>query len=204
MKMNWLYCLLKIFFVPFFTIFFRTEVHGLENIPKEGGMILAANHKSNWDPPFLGTYLFRPVSYMAKEELFRNKIFAWAIRKCYAFPVKRGAGDRSALKNAVKELKKGYCVGIFPEGTRSKDGKLRAAGSGVSLMAQMANVPVVPSAIIGTEKIFSKKNFLPKLKVIYGKPLFFDRKKKSREDLDEFTKKIMTEIQNMLDKYDKP
>ena len=89
-----LYSLLQLIFSIFFKLFFRAEIYGRENMPKDGAVILAANHMSNWDPPFVATFLHRPVSYMAKIELFKNPIFGRAITACHAFPVKRGAADR--------------------------------------------------------------------------------------------------------------
>lgn len=193
-----LYDILQIFFRPFFRILFRTEVVGKENMPKDGGVILAANHMSNWDPPFLATYLDRHVSYMAKEELFKNPIFGAAIRSCHVFPVKRGSADRGAIKTAISRIKEGMCLAIFPEGTRSKDGKLHKAEAGISLIASMSKAPVVPAAIIGTRDIFSAGNWFPKLKVIYGKPLYFEGKHGDKEALQNFSQKIMEEIANLI------
>lgn len=189
---------LRIFLRPFFRCLFKAEAVGVENMPKEGGVILAANHLSNWDPPFLATYLDRYVSYMAKEELFKNPVFSWIITRCFAFPVKRGTADRGAIKKALGRLKDGMCLGVFPEGTRSKDGKLGKAEAGIGLIAAMAKVPVVPAAIIGTRSIFSEKNRFPKLKVIYGKPIMFTGKISDKEALNDFSQQIMTEIAALI------
>ena len=118
-----LYRILHVIFPAFFRLLGAKD-YGAENMPQEGGVIVAANHMSNWDPPFLASFLQRPVSYMAKQELFEIPIFGTVIRWLFAFPVRRGAADRSAVKAAVKELRAGRCVGIFPEGTRSKDGEV--------------------------------------------------------------------------------
>lgn len=193
-----IYDVLQVFFRPFFRFVFRTEVVGAENMPKEDGVILAANHLSNWDPPFLATFLDRHVSYMAKEELFENPVFAWIISACHVFPVKRGTADRGAIKTALSRLKNGMCVAIFPEGTRSKDGELHKAEAGISLIAAMGKVPVVPAAIIGTNKIFSSKNFFPKLKVIYGEPIYFEGKASDKVALQDFSEKIMKEIASLI------
>ena len=158
-------------------------------MPPEGGVIVAANHMSNWDPPFLASFLQRPVSYMAKQELFEIPIFGTVIRWLFAFPVRRGAADHSAVKAAVKELRAGRCVGIFPEGTRSKDGEVHRFGAGVALLASMSGAPVVPAAIIGTNKM---KN----LRVVYGTPISFEGKA-TRETLDEFSNKIREEVVRM-------
>ena len=177
-------------------IFFRTKVIGAENIPATGGFILAANHMANWDPPFLGTFIAREVNFMGKEELFKNPIMAAICRGLHVFPVKRGAADKSAIKTALKIIKNGDCFGIFPEGTRSKTGKIRKAESGVSLIAAMTKAPIIPAAIVNTNKIFKEKLF-PRLAVVYGTPIYFQGNSKDKVQLDEFAQKIMAEISKL-------
>lgn len=193
------YTCLKIVFQIIFGILFRPIVRGRENVPKTGGVIMAANHLSNWDPPMAGTYMPRPVAYMAKEELFKPAAAGAVIRALYAFPVKRGAADRSAIKTALGILKQGLCLGVFPEGTRSRDGKLGKAESGVALLAAMGKVPVVPTAIIGTNKIFQNGGLLPRIKIIFGEPLYFEGKHNDKEALNAFAAKIMSSISAMID-----
>lgn len=188
------YAFMRIFFRALFGIIFRTKVIGKENIPSQGAFILSANHLSNWDPPFLATFLDRDVCYMAKEELFKNPIFAATIRALNVFPVKRGTADKNAIKNAVKILKGGGCLGLFPEGTRSKTGKLGKAESGISLIAAMTKAPIIPAAIINTNKIFSSEVKFPQLAVVYGKPINFSGNVKDKEFLNEFAQSIMSEI----------
>lgn len=192
-----LYHILQIVFSTFFKLFFRAEIIDKENLPEEGAVILAANHMSNWDPPLLATFLKRPVAYMAKEELFEHPIFGSAIRACHSFPVKRGAADRAAIKTAITALKQGYCLGIFPEGTRSRTGKMHKAEAGVGLIAAMTKAPVVPAAIIGTDKIFANGGHFPKVKVIYGKPMHFTGDRKDKASLEAFSQSIMDEIAKM-------
>ena len=179
-----------------FGVIFRTRVIGLENVPNEGALIVAANHLSNWDPPFLGTFLQHEVCYMAKEELFKNPIFAAAIRALHVFPVKRGTADKTAIKHAVKLLKEGQCLGIFPEGTRSKTGKIGKAEPGVALIAAMTKAPIVPALIVDTNKIFGDKWF-PQLTVVYGKPMCFEGNIKDKEALAEFSQSIMVEVEKL-------
>lgn len=193
------YTCLKTFFRIIFGILFRPIVRGRENVPGNGGMIMAANHLSNWDPPMAGTYMPRPVAYMAKEELFRPAVAGAVIRSLYAFPVKRGAADRSAIKTALSVLKQGLCLGVFPEGTRSRDGRLGRAESGVALLAAMGRVPVVPTAIIGTNRIFQNGGLLPRIKIIFGEPLYFEGKHNDKEALNAFAQKIMNRIAAMID-----
>ena len=183
-----------------FGIIFRTKVIGYENIPQEGSLIVAANHLSNWDPPFLGTFLGREICYMAKEELFKNKFFAATIRALNVFPVKRGTADKNAIKHAIKLLKDGQCLGIFPEGTRSKTGLIDKAEPGVALIAAMTKAPVIPSLIVNTNKIFGEK-FFPQLAVVYGKPMNFQGNIKDKDSLAQFAQNIMNEIESMQKKF---
>ena len=174
------YKIFKIICRLWFGAILRTRVIGAENIPASGAFILAANHVSNWDPPFLGTFIGREINYMGKEELFKNPIMAWICRNLHVFPVKRGAADKNAIKTALKLLKDGKCFGIFPEGTRSKDGKLGKAQNGVSLIAAMSKAPIIPAAIVNTEKIFSSERFFPQPAVIYGSPMKFSGSTKDK------------------------
>lgn len=198
-----IYFVARLVFCTFFKILFRAEIIGKDNLPAQGSVIVAANHMSNWDPPLLATFLPRPISYMAKEELFANPIFGAAIRKCHAFPVKRGAADRTAIKAAVSVLKLGKCLGLFPEGTRSRDGKMKKAEAGVALIASMTGAPILPAAIIGTDRIFSTEERFPKVAVIYGEPMQFTGDRKDKEQLADFSQSIMNEIAKLKDKYEK-
>lgn len=188
------YRLTRIIFKILFKIFFRPKIIGLENIPKDGAYIFAANHMSNFDPPFVGTFSGRIVCYMAKEELFHNPILAAALRSIYVFPVKRGAADKGAIKNAIKILKDGGCLGIFPEGTRSKTGKIGKAESGVSLIAAMTKAAIIPAAIVNTDKIFSAEVKFPRLALVFGKPIYFNGNTKDKDEMANFAQSIMAEI----------
>ena len=129
----------------FYHLRFKIKVIGRENIPEKiGGCIIASNHVSNNDPPFIGVVFKGKYTFMAKEELFKNRFFAWLIRKLGAFPVKRGAKDFAAIDKAIESLDKGRTFIIFPEGTRSKTGELGRPKSGVSIIAVRAKAPVIP------------------------------------------------------------
>ena len=188
------YKIFKILCRIWYGIFLRTKVIGAENIPATGGFILASNHMANWDPPFLGTFSPRIVNFMGKEELFKNPIMAAICRGLHVFPVKRGAADKAAIKTAVKILKSGERLGIFPEGTRSKTGKLGKAESGVSLIAAMTKAPIIPAAIVNTDKIFSAAVKFPRLAVVYGTPIKFEGNAKDKEQLANFAQLLMSEI----------
>ncbi len=138
--------LVEIFFLH---IRFKATVINRENIPDlSGGFIVACNHQRYDDPPVLAGVFKGRFSFMAKSELFKNKLFAWIIKQCGAFPVVRGAKDSAAIDRAVEDLKKNKIFIIFPEGTRSKTGVLARAKSGVAVIAGMADAPVLPVCIM--------------------------------------------------------
>ena len=129
---------------------FRTTILNIGNIPREkGGFIVASNHQKYDDPPLIAATFRGRFSFMAKSELFeKNKLFAWLIRKCGAYPVVRGGGDTAAIDKAVKELRLRRIFVIFPEGTRSKTGALGRGKSGVAIIAGQSGAPVVPVCIM--------------------------------------------------------
>lgn len=139
----------KLVEIYFKHIRYKMTVLNPENIPQlKGGFIVASNHQSYSDPPAVAAVFKGRFSFMAKSELFKNKLFAWLITKCGAFPVVRGSKDNSAIERAVSDLEKNKIFVIFPEGTRSKDGVIARAKSGVAMIAGMANAPVVPVCIM--------------------------------------------------------
>ncbi len=136
---------------------FFIKVVGRKNFKVEGGCLVICNHKSNWDPIVLGfSNTYRPVGYMAKEELFRSKPANFFLRRLHAIPISRGKGDIGAVKAALKALRAGETIGIFPEGTRSKTGELLPFGQGAALFALKTEVPVVPVYISGDYKLFRR------------------------------------------------
>ena len=175
------------------------NVEGRENIPGKGAIIVAPNHKSYWDPPVIGTAVNnRIIHYMAKEELFKNPIFGWIIRQFGTFPVKRGTVDRQAVRQAVRELKSGNPLGIFPEGTRIKREGLGRFHSGMASLALMTGTPVVPVAVIGTMDL-PKKN--GPLAVLIGKPIEVKKERPTDEKVAELNDIVKGEIQKMMDEY---
>jgi 1-acyl-sn-glycerol-3-phosphate acyltransferase len=178
-----------------FKPWYRVEAIGSENIPNEGGVLLCSNHIHNLDPIIVGTSVKRPVHFMAKEEIFRVPVLGSIVRKCNAFPVKRGMSDREALRNGMGVLKDGNVLGLFPEGTRSKTGELGKGLAGAGFFALRTNCAVVPCAIIGPYKNLSK------LKVIFGKPIDMDHLRKNKASAEEVTELIMSEIHKLIKEY---
>jgi len=149
----------------FFRIFLNVKISGSENIPKTGGIMLAPNHTSNWDPPFIGSMSTRPVNFMAKSELFNNKFFGWLIKNLGAFPVERGSADVEAVKNTIRLLKDGNAVVLFPHGRRIKQDEDVPIKDGAVMIAVRSRVPILPVYISGEYK------FRKKIKITFGKPL---------------------------------
>lgn len=172
---------------------YRIQVIGKENFPKEGGVLLCANHIDNLDPPVVGITAPRPVRFMAKEELFQMPVLKGLLPRLHAFPVKRGMSDRQAMRTALSVLKNGEVVGLFPEGTRSKTGELQKGLAGAGFFALRGNAVVMPCAIIGSYKPFRR------LKVIYGKPLDMTPYRERKASAEEVTEVIMDEIRKLIE-----
>ncbi len=141
--------------------YFRGRIYGAKKVPMAGPLIVVANHASNFDPPLLSNCMRRPVSFMAKESLFKVPVFAPAIRAYGAYPVKRGSADRSAIRAALQQLEQGWAVGIFLQGVRTPDGRMSEPKLGAALIAAKAQVPLLPVSLWGTERIISKGSALP-------------------------------------------
>ncbi|MEH7075618.1 lysophospholipid acyltransferase family protein [Neobacillus drentensis] len=170
---------------------YRVEAIGLEHFPKEGGVLLCANHIHNFDPIIVGIMAPRPVHYMAKEEIFSVPVLGNIVRKCNAFPVKRGFSDREALRTGLKILKDGFVFGLFPEGTRSKTGELGKGLAGAGFFALRSTAAVVPCAIIGPYRSFRK------LKVVYGEPIDLEEMRKEKASAEQVTELIMSKIDKL-------
>ncbi len=153
----------------FAKLFFRLQVIGLEHVPKEGGVIVSANHSSYFDIPLLGCALNRPIDNIAKSELFQNKLIAAFLKSLGGFPVRRGKGDHTAMKEAAGRLKAGRLLSIYPEGTRTKDGALQKGKAGIGMLVATSRAPVVPVFIEGTYHIRPFRQ----VTVCFGKPIDF-------------------------------
>ncbi|WP_077308950.1 lysophospholipid acyltransferase family protein [Terribacillus halophilus] len=174
---------------------FRIKVYGKEHVPKEGPVLVCSNHISNFDPPVLGITCPRDIAFMGKSELFKFKPLGWLMKNLNVFPVKRGMQDRSALRVGLDLLAEGKTMGLFPEGTRSKDGTLGAPLPGIGFFAMRSEAKVVPCAIIG-----SYKGVKP-LKVIYGPPIDMQELRERKAPAKEVSQAIMDEIQLLINEH---
>lgn len=172
-------------------VFWRASVTGTENVPRTGPLIVACNHRSYLDPPGMGCFCPRRISFMAKKELFDIPVLGAAIRGVGAYPVDRRGSARAAIKRSLEVLQGGGAVGIFPEGTRNRDGSVQPQ-TGVALLASLAGAPVVPAHIAGSDRATR----FPQIKVAFGPPITLPAgRKATHDDLAKFTADIMQAIQ---------
>ncbi len=172
MKLWYPFC--RMCFRMYLTVTYFGRVYNREHVPDDGPVILVSNHQSFLDPMIVGYGLQREVSYMARDSLFRNPIFGWFIRSVHAFPVRRGEADMRAIKETFKLLKDGKVVLMFPEATRTRDGKITPFKPGLALLAQKAKATVVPVVIDGAFEAWPRTSLVPKpfvpVSASFGKP----------------------------------
>lgn len=180
---------------------FRIHIEGKEHVPADKGYILIANHRTNADPLFLAVPVRPQVYYMAKAELFKNGFLKWLMHHLGAFPVERGKGDTGAIDWAKEIIRKGGVLGMFPEGTRSPDGKPLRPKSGVAMIAGQTHADVVPCGI----SFEGKLGFRTKVTIRYGAPISyeqmgFDGGEIKPHQMKEASRILMDHIIALLDK----
>lgn len=193
-----LYVFARGIFRLIFRFVYRWKIMGLHNVPTQGPAILCSNHISLWDPPAVGSPIERKIVFFAKDELFRPPVLGWIIRGLQAIPVKRGQGDRTAIKTALQVLADQKILGIFPEGTRSKTGEVSQAQTGVALFALKSGAPVIPAAIIGPYRMFRP------IHILYGPPVDlseFQDQKTTSAVLEQVSQKIMNAIAELIESH---
>lgn len=182
----------------FFSVFLRVRVIDADKMPREGGVIVAANHESMLDMFMIGYRVPRYIKWMAKEELFKNKLVAKFITACGAYPVKRSTRDVSAARTTFEMLERGEPVGIFPQGTRAKgNGRTHRAKHGVAKFAVEAGVPVLPVAIWGKIRLFGR------VFVRFGDPICLpapqENEKYTKEDYQRLSQQILDTIYTLME-----
>ena len=198
---GWFYRAAKMVAQPIIKILFKMRFEHIDRVPATGPVIIAGNHVSYMDPVMIciGEPVSRPVHFMAKIELFGNgSIFNWMLRNLHAFPVRRGAADREAIATAADILRRGGIVGIFPEGTRVRGGKVSQGEEGAAFIALRTGALIVPVGICGTDRIQppgeKKWHYVP-LNAYFGEPIDpagFDGGRKER--LEAITAAVMAGI----------
>jgi len=160
-----------------YATYFRWCVFNAERVPLQGGVILASNHASFLDPPLVGSGLKRGINYLARESLFRFPGMGALLRSWSAVPVDRDGGGAKGLKMILDRLLSGGAIILFPEGTRTKDGKLQPARSGIGLTVIKSTAPVVPVRVFGTFEAYGRNHKFPRphrVAVKYGLPMNFE------------------------------
>ena len=200
--MPWFYYVGTLLVRVLLFLFTNWQVRGRENIPRQGGLLVVANHISLADPPVLGVSLGRKAAFVAKKELFHFRLIGYFIRGFGAFPVHRGRLDRKALRQAQQVLAQGLALIVFPEGRRSKKAQLKSAFSGTALIALRNGVPILPVGITGTEKIRGVAWLLARPQVIIniGRPFYLPPigSRLTKVELTELTNSIMERIAELL------
>ena len=199
-----------LYYITRFTLYcmavplFRFTAHGMRHIPERGRIILASNHASNLDPLFVGVAAPRRINYLAKKELFSNRLFGFILRKiCSALPVDRDQMDRTTLREIFRLLEHEEMLLVFPEGTRTHDGKLGEAKLGVGLIAHHAKATVIPAYVRGSYEILprhAKRIHLNRCAVSFGPPVELDalyRQGKSKEVYKRIGDRIMESIRRL-------
>lgn len=200
-----LYYLVRALLRVVFRAVYRMRVEGAHNVPATGGVILASNHVSMLDPLAVGCAIDRRVHFMAKSELFRIPVLSGLLAALGAYPVKRGEADKRAYKRSLDLLKQGRVLGLFPEGTRSLDGKLQAAFSGTAMLAVRTDCPIIPVGVVGTYDIMRKGRGLPgpgRIKVRIGqpiRPLELTRGRRDRQAVELLSRRMMAQIAALVD-----
>ncbi|MHB0884937.1 MAG: lysophospholipid acyltransferase family protein [Bacillota bacterium] len=190
-----LYWLVRGVFRVYYRLFARWRVAGRENLPKEGAVLLCANHVHWMDPVNLACAIDRPVYFMAKSELFEIPVFSTILSWIGAFPVRRGKPDRSALRHTFRLLDERKVVGMFPEGTRSRTGKLGRAEPGLALIALKSQAVICPAAITGDYGPFRRINLR------LGRPMSFPELygvKVTPDDLARVSAAVMEQIASLM------
>jgi 1-acyl-sn-glycerol-3-phosphate acyltransferase len=193
-----------------YSVYFHWRVYNPERVPLKGGVILASNHASFLDPPLVGSGVHRQINYLARASLFTNPVAGWVLRKWRAIPVDRDGGGAAGLKAILDRLLDGGAIILFPEGTRTKDGKLQPARSGIGLTVIKSEALVIPVRTFGTFECYSRKLkfHLPRqLAVKYGEPMAFkelraEAKTCSKPRLKEIYQQIADEIMAAIAKIE--
>lgn len=188
---------------------FRISFKGVENIPRDGPLLIASNHASHLDPPLVGIGVPRHVTFVAKQELAGSRFLRWFLRNVDAILIDRSRG-RGALEQSLERLEGGAAIIMFPEGTRTHTGRLNRGRRGAAVLALRSGVPVVPACIIGTHECFPPGAKVPKpgkVVVKYGQALRFDRISGTdipADLLDSALREIMEAIEHLLPERMRP
>jgi len=203
-RRNWIWLGFQMLLRFVFTLFFRYRAKYLDRIPKTQGGLILSNHQSYLDPLLIGLPLQRPVSYIARENLFRIPVIGTILRNTYVMPINRDSAGAGSVREGVKRIKAGFLVGVFPEGTRSRDGELGQIKPGFVALARRANAPIYPVGIAGAHRAMPKgglKVFPRRIRVVYGEPISAEEVERlaQKGNEEEFIRVVRERLQLCLD-----
>ena len=211
---SWFYCIGAAIAGGLGRLLFGARVEGVEHVPRDGAFIVVSNHCSNFDPPLIGWatgyQIRRIVHFMAKIEMRSWPIIGWLATQSAVYFVRRGEGDRAAQRFSLDALAAGRAIGMFPEGTRSRDGHLKPGKSGAAFLAMRSGAPLLPVAIAGTQRIFPGRSRWPhatRIRIRIGEPFTLPHQPDGRLDRDQLaagTDRIMGEIARLLPPEQRP
>jgi len=210
--MNFSYFVSWCVFRLVFATYFRWRIYDRERVPKDGPVILAANHASFLDPPLVGASLSRPLNYLARDTLFPVPVVGWLLRTWKVVPVDRDGGGAAGLRGIFDRLLNGGAILLFPEGTRTRDGQLQSSRSGIGLVVIKSDAPVVPVRIFGTYEAYGRHVPFPRprrVTVKFGPPLHFqelraEAKTCSKPRLKEIYQQVAAEIMAAIGRVELP
>ena len=200
--MNWWYRFNQCGLQVLFCSLFRLRVLGRHNVPREGAVLLLGNHQSFFDPPLCGVGLVRELDYVARESLFKNRFFGRLISSLNAFPLQRDSADIAAFREIIRRLSRGRALVLFPEGTRTPDGRIRPMKSGFELIARKSGATIVPVVVDGAFEAWPRSQPLPglgRIMVMYGEPITAEQAAQlGRAELVEEINRRLRQMQNDL------
>jgi 1-acyl-sn-glycerol-3-phosphate acyltransferase len=173
LRRNWVWLFFQVLLGVVFAVWLRYRARGVEKIPTVGGGLLLTNHQSFLDPLLVGLPLRRPVSFLARDTLFKIPVIGWILRHTYVMPLSRETGGAAGIRETLRRIDQGFLVGIFPEGTRSVDGSLGTFKPGFAALVRRTNLPIYPVGIAGAYRALGKGSLFLKPRrvcVVFGDP----------------------------------
>ncbi|HID21961.1 MAG TPA: 1-acyl-sn-glycerol-3-phosphate acyltransferase [Planctomycetaceae bacterium] len=172
-RRNWVWFNIQMVLRVFFVEWLGYRARGHEKLPRDGGALLLINHQSHLDPLLVGLPLQRPISYIARHNLFPVPVVGWILRNTYVMAINQDQPGASVIREAVRRLEHGFLVGIFPEGSRTNDGEVAELKPGFAMLLRRAHVPVYPVGVAGAFEVFPRGSVVIKpgrVRVVFGDP----------------------------------
>lgn len=186
---------------------FDLKVYGRRHMPNDGAVLIVSNHQSYLDPVLLCVQLRRPLHYIAKSELFKNRAAAWFLRWVNAFPVRQGAADVGAVKQTIHRLKTGHLMNIFPEGSRTPDGQILPLQKGVALIIKRSGVSVIPAVIVGAYEAWPIHRTFPRMwpvRIRFGRPINLNGMQSDEEMIAAIDRRLRQMFEQMQRRFARP